>query len=74
MSEAESRVAELEQLISTLRHDIRGALSSARLVTDRMRDDPDARMQKFGATIDRSTQRILDYLDQTRKVVPSKGG
>lgn len=72
MTEAQSRIAELEHLISTLRHDVRGALSSTRLVTDRMRGDPDERMQKFGATIDRATQRILDRLDETRHVVPPR--
>ncbi len=67
-----ARLAQLEELISSMRHDIRGALSSTRLVTDRMLADPDARMQKFGATIDRATQRILDCLDHSRTVVPSK--
>ncbi|MDR3536945.1 MAG: hypothetical protein P4L71_10640 [Acetobacteraceae bacterium] len=72
MTDAQSRIAELEQLISSIRHDVRGALSSTRLVTDRMRADPDERMQKFGATIDRATQRILDRLDDTREVVPPR--
>jgi hypothetical protein len=73
MTDPSSRVEELEELISRLRHDIRGALSSTRLVTDRMRADADPRMQKFGATIDRATQRVLDRLDETREVVPPKG-
>jgi signal transduction histidine kinase len=73
LTEAEARVAELEQLISSLRHDIRGALSATRLVTDRMREDSDQRMQRFAATIDRSTERILNFLDETRKVVPPRG-
>ncbi len=72
MTDAQARIAELEQLISSIRHDVRGALSSTRLVTDRMRSDPDERMQKFGATIDRATQRILDRLDDTRQLVPPR--
>ncbi len=72
MADAQERVEELEQLISGIRHDVRGALASTRLVTDRMRIDPDPRMQKFAATIDRATQRILDRLDDTRRVVPSR--
>ena len=66
------RVAELEELISRLRHDIRGALSATRLVTDRMLGEPDQRMQRFATTIDRATQRILDHLDTTREIVPPR--
>jgi signal transduction histidine kinase len=74
MSDSSTRIAELEELISRLRHDIRNALSSTRLVTDRMNADPDQRMQRFAATIDRATQRILDQLEATRSVVPSRKG
>lgn len=72
MTESDTRVAQLEQLVSDLRHDIRGALASTRLTTDRMRADPDPRMQKFAATIDRATDRILERLDATRSVVPPR--
>ncbi len=73
MADTTDRVEQLEQLISTIRHDVRGALASTRLVTDRMRADSDPRLQRFAATIDRATQRILDRLDDTQRVVPSKG-
>ncbi|MBN8924995.1 MAG: HAMP domain-containing histidine kinase [Rhodospirillales bacterium] len=69
---SDARVEELEKLVSDLRHDIRGALASTRLTTDRMRTDPDPRMQKFAATIDRATDRILERLDATRTVVPPR--
>jgi signal transduction histidine kinase len=70
MADLQMRIAELEQLISSIRHDIRGALASTRLVTDRMLADPDPRLQKYATTIDRATQRILDRLEQSRDVVP----
>lgn len=74
MADMQARITELESLVSELRHDVRGALSSTRLVTDRMRSDPDERMQRFATTIDRATQRILDRLDATVAIVPSRGG
>lgn len=70
--DAVARVAELEELISRLRHDIRGALSATRLVTDRMHGEADQRMQRFATTIDRATQRVLDHLDSTRDIVPPR--
>jgi signal transduction histidine kinase len=70
MADLQTRIAKLEQLISSIRHDIRGALASTRLVTDRMLADPDPRLQKYAMTIDRATQRILDRLEQSREVVP----
>jgi signal transduction histidine kinase len=72
MDDAQTRIAQLEELISELRHDLRGALASTRLVTDRMRSDADPRVQKFAATIDRATQRILDRLEDTKELVPPK--
>ncbi|MBN8871780.1 MAG: hypothetical protein J0H67_02990 [Rhodospirillales bacterium] len=72
MADPAARVAELEQLVSDLRHDIRGALASTRLTTDRMRADADPRMQKFAATIDRATERILNRLEETRSIVPPR--
>jgi signal transduction histidine kinase len=72
MDDTRARIAQLEELVSELRHDLRGALASTRLVTDRMRGDADPRMQKFGTTIDRATQRILDRLDDTKTLVPPR--
>jgi signal transduction histidine kinase len=67
-----ARVAELEALISAIRHDVRGALATTRLITDRMRSDPEPRVQKYAARIDGTTQRILDRLEATRTVVPPR--
>ena len=67
-----ARIAELENLVSSIRHDVRGALASTRMITDRMKTDPDVRNQKFAATIDRATQRILDRLEDSKKTVPPR--
>ena len=73
MSDApQSRIAELERLVSELRHDIRGALSPAMLIADRLRQNPDPSVQKSGHTIDVVVQRILKVLDATREAVPAR--
>jgi signal transduction histidine kinase len=72
MADLQMRIAELEQLISSIRHDVRNALASTRLITDRMRTDHDPRLQKYATTIDRASQRILDRLEESREVVPPR--
>ena len=72
------RTAELEALISRLRHDLRGAISPAALVADRLQQNADPAIQRAGARIAGSVQRVLQALDETYQLVParsaSKGG
>lgn len=69
-----TRIDALERLVSALRHDIRGALSSARLVTDRLRHNPDPGVQRSADVIERAIQRVLDTLVESQKSVPPRGG
>jgi hypothetical protein len=70
---AQSRIEELERLVSELRHDLRGAISPAALIADRLRQSNDPAMQRSGKTIDIVVERVLAILDATRQVVPPRG-
>lgn len=67
-----ARITELENLISRLRHDIRGAVSPAMLVADRLRGSPDPGVQRAGERIIRTVERVLELLDATREAVPPR--
>jgi signal transduction histidine kinase len=69
-----ARINALERLVSVLRHDIRGALSSARLVADRLHRNPDPAVQRSADVIERAIQRVLDLLAESQKSVPPRGG
>lgn len=69
---AQSRVEELERLVSELRHDLRGAISPAALVADRLRQSSDPAAQRSGKTIGIVVERVLAILDATSKVVPPR--
>jgi hypothetical protein len=74
MEEAlKSRVAELERLVADLRHDLRGAISPAALVADRLRQSDDPAMQRSGKTIGIVVERVLAILDATGQAVPPHG-
>ncbi len=66
---AERRLAELEAATSTLRHDIRGALSPAMLVADRLLDSPDPMTKRAGEIVVASIERVEDRLSETREAV-----
>jgi signal transduction histidine kinase len=68
-----ARIEALERLVSVLRHDIRGALSPARLVTDRLRHNPDPGVQRSADVIERAIQRVLDALVESQRAVPPRG-
>ncbi len=70
---AQSRVEELERLVSELRHDLRGAMSPAALIADRLRQSSDPAVQRSGNTIGIVVQRVLTILEATGKVVPPRG-
>jgi hypothetical protein len=64
------RLAELTQLVSTLRHDINGALAPALLVADNLCADPNPRVQRAGEHISRAILRVVAILKSTRDAVP----
>jgi hypothetical protein len=70
---AQSRVEELERLVSELRHDLRGAISPAALIADRLRQSNDPVAQRSGKTIGLVVERVLTILEATSKVVPARG-
>lgn len=69
---ADARVEELEQLVSELRHDLRGAMSPAALIADRLRQNNDPAVQRSGKTIGIVVERVLAILDKTCQVVPPR--
>ena len=69
---AQSRVEELERLVSELRHDLRGAMSPAALIADRLRQSNDPAVQRSGKTIGVVVERVLTILEGTCKVVPPR--
>ena len=71
IKEAEARILLLEQLVSSLRHDIRGAITPALLVSDGLRSNPDPRVQRAIDKIAQSVLRVTAMLDATRDLVPS---
>lgn len=70
----QSRVKELEQLIAELRHDLRGAISPAALIADRLRQSNDPAVQRSGGTIATVVERVLAILDAAGRAVAPRGG
>ncbi|MGA3401169.1 MAG: hypothetical protein ABSC95_18295 [Acetobacteraceae bacterium] len=70
---AQARVEELERLVSELRHDLRGAISPAVLIADRLRQSSDPSVQRSGKTIGIVVERVLAVLEATCQVVPPSG-
>jgi hypothetical protein len=70
---AQSRVEILERLVSELRHDLRGAMSPAALIADRLRQNDDPAVQRSGKTIGIVVERVLAILEATCQVVPPRG-
>jgi len=74
MADAEqARVEELEHLVSELRHDLRGAMSPAALIADRLRQSNDPAVQRSGKTIGIVVERVLAILEGTCELVPPRG-
>lgn len=69
----QSRVEELERLVSKLRHDLRGAMSPAALIADRLRQHSEPAVQRSGKTIGLVVERVLSILDATCQTVPPRG-
>jgi hypothetical protein len=64
------RLAELEAAAASLRHDVRGMLAPALLVTDRLLAHPDPKVVKAGETVVKAVRRAEERLVSTRATDP----
>lgn len=64
--EPQERVHELEAEASRLRHDLRGVLSPALMMADRMAAHADPAVQRAGEVVGRSVDRATALIDSTR--------
>ena len=64
------RIAELEKLISSVRHDVSGALTPALMVADSLQSNPDPKVARAGVKIAESILRAIKVLKATREMVP----
>jgi hypothetical protein len=70
----QARVEELEKLVSALRHDLRGAITPAALIADRLRHSSDPAIQRSANRLAGVVERILARLTSTYDLVPPRGG
>jgi hypothetical protein len=64
------RLAELEAATASLRHDVRGMLAPALLVTDRLLAHSDPKVVKAGETVVKAVRRAEERLIATRPNEP----
>ena len=62
----QAQVGELEAAASTLRHDLRGVLSPALMVADRLVNNPDPAVRRAGEAVVRSVERATALLTASR--------
>ena len=67
---AGTRVTELERELSSLRHELRGALSPALMVSDRLLKSDDPLIRRAGDTVVRSIDRATTLLGQDQPRPP----
>jgi hypothetical protein len=70
---SDARVDQLEKLVSSLRHDIRGAITPASLIADRLKMSGDPAIQRSGTKIGDAIARIVTTLNATYEQVPPRG-
>jgi hypothetical protein len=66
------RVDQLERLISSLRHDLRGIVTPAVLIADSLVRNPDPIIQRSAARIADTVERIILRLNATYELVPAR--
>lgn len=69
----QERIAQLERLISSLRHDIRGIITPAALVAEGLRGNADPAVQRSASRIADMVERIVSRLNATHELVPPGG-
>ena len=65
---ASCRIRELEGQLSALRHDLRGVLSPALMMTDRLLSNDDPRVRRAGEAVVRSVERATELLAASKPV------
>jgi hypothetical protein len=70
---AEARTEQLEKLVSSLRHDLRGAVTPVALLADRLKMNGDPAVQRSASMIATVVERIVTTLNRTYDVVPPRG-
>ena len=68
-----ARLSDVEARAATLRHDLRGVLSPALMVTDRLVGNPDPAVQRAGQAVIRSIERAT-AITQAAKPEPASTG
>ena len=69
---AEVTLERLEDMVSHLRHDIRGAISSTSLIADVLAAHGDPLVQRAGKRIATTVERITALLAATQELVPPR--
>ena len=67
---SEDRVEQLEKLVSSLRHDVRGIVTPAALATYHLYKSSDPAIQRTAARIDEMVERLVVRLNSTYGLVP----
>ena len=63
---AQAHLADVEARAASLRHDLRGVLSPALMVTDRLLSNPDPAIQRAGQAIVRSVDRATALIQASK--------
>ena len=71
---AQAHIAEVEARAATLRHDLRGVLSPALMVTDRLLSNPDPAIQRAGQAVVRSVDRATALIQASKEGGAAKEG
>jgi signal transduction histidine kinase len=69
----QDRIEQLEKLVAALRHDLRGVVTPAALIADRLRNSSDPSIQRSATRITDVVERILSRLNATYEIVPPHG-
>jgi hypothetical protein len=68
-----ARIERLEELVSHLRHDIRGAISSTSLIAEALLTNGDPVIRRSGQRVATTVERITAILNARLEAVPPKG-
>jgi hypothetical protein len=69
----QERIAQLERLVSSLRHDLRGIVTPAALVAEGLRTNADPAVQRLALRIADMIERVVARLNATHELVPPGG-
>jgi hypothetical protein len=71
---SDDRIAQLEKLVSSLRHDVRGIVTPVALAADHLHKSSDPAIQRSAARIDKMIERLVLRLNLTYGLVPPTPG